>query len=90
MVCHGFRSLGVGSVLGKSFLHFAPRLGYKASVFNLVYQTNAASLRIWERLGFSRVGIVPKAGRLRTVDGKGEEYVDAVVIYKEFAETQVQ
>lgn len=29
--------------LGTSYLHFAPQLGYEASVFNLVYVTNKAS-----------------------------------------------
>ena len=31
--------------LGKSYLHYGPLLGYKASVFNLVYATNTGSLR---------------------------------------------
>jgi hypothetical protein len=36
------------------------------------------------RLGFVRAGLIPKAGLLRTEDGMGEEYVDAVVFWKEF------
>ena len=40
--------------------------------------------RIWEKLNFTKVGIVPRAGRLKTEDGKGEEYVDAWVFYKKF------
>jgi L-amino acid N-acyltransferase YncA len=45
---------------------------------------NAASLKLWDTLGFQRVGLIPGAGRLRTADGKGEEYVDAIVVHKNF------
>ncbi|KAF8622710.1 hypothetical protein AX15_006801 [Amanita polypyramis BW_CC] len=78
------RSAGYGSVLAQSYLHYAPRLGYQASVFNLVYVNNIASVKLWERLGFVKAGRIPRAGRLRKEDGIGEEYVDAWVFYKEF------
>jgi len=72
------RSLGIGTLLGTSYVHNAPLLGYRASVFNLVYASNVASLRIWERLGFEKVGKIPGAGK------RGDEYIDAWVIWKEF------
>ncbi|EIW70420.1 hypothetical protein TREMEDRAFT_68045 [Tremella mesenterica DSM 1558] len=78
------RGRGVGAALAKSFCEYAPQLGYKSSVFNLVYANNTASLRLWDSLGFSRVGLIPQAGRLRSGPEGGEEYVDAVVIYKSF------
>ena len=90
-------------MLARSYLHYAPRLGYEASVFNLVYVNNIASVkygygmtsmlcsytnhiicRLWEGLGFTKAGRIPRAGRLRTADGTGEEYVDAWVFYKRF------
>ena len=91
-------------MLARSFLHYAPRLGYEASVFNLVYVNNAASVRcvaclhsslctplidhrvcrLWEKLGFEKAGRIPRAGRLRTADGTGEEFVDAWVFYRRF------
>ncbi|CAE7083298.1 unnamed protein product [Rhizoctonia solani] len=77
-----FRRLGLGKLLGESYVRNAPQLGYKASVFNLVYANNAGSLAIWDRLGFTRAGLIPKAGRLKTENG--EEYFDAVVVYKSF------
>jgi hypothetical protein len=48
-------------------------------------------MRIWDKLGFTRVGVVPGAGkRVRKVGGEtGEEevyYVDAHIIYKSFME----
>ena len=39
------RGHGIGSVLARSYLHYGPRLGYEASVFNLVYVNNVASVR---------------------------------------------
>lgn len=45
---------------------------------------NIPSLSIWDQLGFQRVGVIPKAGRLKTGPNGSEEYVDAVIIYKSF------
>lgn len=59
--------------------------GYKASVFNLVYVSNVASLRIWDALGFSRVGLVPDAGLLKSAtEGEPDVFTDAVVYHKTF------
>ncbi|KAI0332981.1 hypothetical protein GY45DRAFT_1320246 [Cubamyces sp. BRFM 1775] len=78
------RGHGIGSVLARSYLHYGPRLGYEASVFNLVYVNNVASVRLWEALDFTKAGRIPRAGRLRKADGDGEEYVDAWVFYRRF------
>ncbi|KAH9834026.1 acyl-CoA N-acyltransferase [Rhodofomes roseus] len=79
------RGRGVGAVLARSYLYYAPRLGYEASVFNLVYVNNTASVRLWEALGFTKAGLIPRAGRLKKVDGsEGEEFVDAYVFYRRF------
>lgn len=78
------RGLGLGGIAGRSFLSYGPRCGYRGSVFNLVYETNEASVKIWERLGFNKVGKIPKAGRLKKEDGKGELYVDAWIIHADF------
>lgn len=45
-------------------------------MFNLIYESNVASCRIWDALGFKRIGKVPGAGRLRSRPG---EYVDAII-----------
>jgi len=65
---------------------YAPRLGYQASVFNLVYVSNFASIKLWERLNFTKAGLIPRAGRLKRRNGQGEEFVDAFVFYKSFVE----
>ncbi|KAL2819679.1 hypothetical protein BJX63DRAFT_358822 [Aspergillus granulosus] len=76
------RNQGVGIVMGKAYLHFAPLLGYKYSVFNLVFENNVASVKIWEKLGFSVIGRVPGAARL----ANSEELVDALIIGKDLVE----
>ncbi|GLI76450.1 hypothetical protein PoHVEF18_004723 [Penicillium ochrochloron] len=73
------RGKGVGQQMGEAYLDFAPKLGYKYSVFNLVFANNPASIRIWERLGFSVIGRVPKAARL----ANSEELVDALIFGRE-------
>ncbi|KAL4979033.1 hypothetical protein BDW66DRAFT_116683 [Aspergillus desertorum] len=73
------RNQGVGMVMGEAYLHFAPLLGYKYSVFNLVFENNVASVKIWERLGFSVIGRVPGAARL----ANSETLVDALIIGKD-------
>jgi len=50
--------------MGKSFLKLAPALGYRAAMFNLVFDTNKPSLHLWRSLGFKEIGLVPKAGLL--------------------------
>lgn len=80
------RGLGLGGVLGRSFLHYGAKAGYKGSVFNLVYVNNMASVKIWQRLGFTIVGRLPMAGLLKTEDG-GEELTDAYIIFKDFTGT---
>ncbi|KAG0018808.1 hypothetical protein BGZ82_000327 [Podila clonocystis] len=83
------RGLGIGSVLGKAFLKIVPIIGYRASMFNLVFESNVASIKLWRRLGFKEIGRVPRAGRLR---GQGanpgqelnEGYIDAIQFYWDF------
>lgn len=55
----------------------AIKLGYKAMQFNLVVSTNTGAIRLWERLGYATVGVLPEAF-LHPVEG----LVDARVMYK--------
>ncbi|PVZ98796.1 hypothetical protein BB558_003279 [Smittium angustum] len=74
------RSLGVGKEMGLAFIKLAPALGYKASLFNLVFESNTSSVRLWRSLGFIETGRIPKAGRLRNSD----KLVDAINFYYDF------
>jgi GNAT superfamily N-acetyltransferase len=69
------RNRGVGRLMGEGYLDWAPQLGYSYSVFNLVYETNIASARIWDALGFKRIGRVPGCGNLKSSD----HLVDAII-----------
>lgn len=83
--CHDRNELKESILISSALVQ--PALGYRGSVFNLVYDTNIASLAIWQRLGFTTVGKIPKAGLMRRKpgvvaaeagsDGQEEEYVDA-------------
>ncbi len=44
--------------MGESYLGWAPKPAYTYSVFNLVYETNVASCKIWDALDFKRSGRV--------------------------------
>ncbi|ODN82090.1 hypothetical protein L202_02404 [Cryptococcus amylolentus CBS 6039] len=84
IVPRNHRGKKLGQALAKSFLEYAPRLGYRGSVFNLVYTTNGASLALWSKLGFTKIGVIPQAGRLKTGPNGTEQYVDAAIIHKSF------
>jgi ribosomal protein S18 acetylase RimI-like enzyme len=72
-----------------AFIQIAPLLGYKASMFNLVFESNIVSVHLWRSLGFKEIGRVPNAGYLikkkDTTEGEGEEeFVDAIMFYYSF------
>ncbi|QBM87914.1 Ribosomal protein S18 acetylase RimI [Metschnikowia aff. pulcherrima] len=76
VVNHNRRGLGLGKELGKQYLAIAPQLGYVYSVFNLVFETNVASYKIWESLGFERLGYIKNVAML-----KGEDKLVGAYMY---------
>ena len=62
--------------MGEVYIDWAPKLGYIYSVFNLVYETNVASCRIWDSLGFKRIGRVKECGNLRSYP---DQLIDAII-----------
>lgn len=80
-ICNGgfittpkFRKMGVATIMGRAFLKLAKDLGYKSSYFNLVFQSNVASIRLWESLGFERVAVLENAAKLEGVKGLDTAY----------------
>lgn len=76
-----------------AFITIAPVLGYKASMFNLVFENNNASVRLWRSAGFQEIGRIPNAGYLiKRKDpskednnpAEEEEFVDAIMFYYQF------
>jgi ribosomal protein S18 acetylase RimI-like enzyme len=55
----------------------ARAMGYRAMQFNLVLASNAGALRLWDSLGFDRVGTLPDA-----FDHPVQGMVDAHVMWK--------
>jgi L-amino acid N-acyltransferase YncA len=63
IVCPSFRGLGIGRMMGKHALRQAKKLGYKAMLFRFVVSTNKTAITLYESLGFSVVGTLPKVFR---------------------------
>lgn len=76
LVTDASRNRGAGRLMGESYIDWAPKLGYTYSVFNLVYETNVASCKIWDALGFKRIGRVKGCGRLKSYP---DRLVDAII-----------
>ncbi|MGH1426787.1 MAG: GNAT family N-acetyltransferase [Arenicella sp.] len=77
MVSSASRGQGLATSMCKHSQEVAKQLGYKAMQFNSVASTNVGAVRLWNKLGFETVGVVPKAFRHPE---KG--YVDLLVMYK--------
>jgi ribosomal protein S18 acetylase RimI-like enzyme len=55
------RGQGVAQQLCEHSQVEARRLGFRAMQFNLVVETNATAVRLWQRLGFAIIGTLPEA-----------------------------
>lgn len=75
LVNHLQRGQKIGYRLGQVYLKWAALLGYKYSVFNLVFVTNVASWKLWDKFKFDRIGLLPKAAILKGY----EEPIDAII-----------
>lgn len=82
LVTNASRGRGVGRLMGEAYIDWAPRLGYSYSVFNLVYETNVASCRMWDALGFKRIGRVKGCGNLKSHPGR---LIDALIYGRDLA-----
>jgi ribosomal protein S18 acetylase RimI-like enzyme len=61
MVAASTRGMGVGRALVEHSLGRCGELGFRAIQFNAVAESNVHAIALYERLGFSTVGIVPEA-----------------------------
>lgn len=81
MVSTKARGKGIATLMCQHSQEVALQLGYKAMQFNFVVSTNKGAIRLWEKLGFDKVGRLPRAFN-HPKDG----YVDALVMYKWLAD----
>ncbi|MEM9768435.1 MAG: GNAT family N-acetyltransferase [Cyanobacteria bacterium P01_D01_bin.71] len=83
IVAPEMRGQGLGRWMGETMLALARDRGYRAVMYNLVFETNLPSLKLWESLGFREIGRVPQG-----VELPGGHYVDAVMLYKSLVSNQ--
>ncbi len=72
------RGRGVGEALVRDSLRMAKEYGFGVMQFNAVVATNHVALHLYEKVGFTRLGTIPKGFRLP--DGS---YADIVPHYYE-------
>lgn len=67
-ICNGgfitnekYRNKGIGTFMARSYLRMAKDLGYRASFFNLVFDSNSVSIALWKKLGFRQLATIPRA-----------------------------
>ena len=81
MVSTASHSQGVGRTMCAHSLVEARNLGFKAMQYNLVVSTNKGAIKLWEQMGFKKIGLLPRAFKHSK---KG--LVDAWVMYKWLAD----
>ena len=70
------RGKGIGEALVRDSIEQGKKLGYKILQFNAVVISNNAAHKLYEKIGFNKIGIVKK-GYLN----KNNEYEDIVLYY---------
>ena len=65
------RGLRIGEKLVRDCIESAPAFGYRVLQFNAVVATNARARRLYEKLGFTQLGVIP--GGFRMKDGHYED-----------------
>ena len=58
------RGRGVGEALVRDSLKQAKAHGFRIMQFNAVVATNTVALHLYEKVGFTRLGVIPKGFRL--------------------------
>ncbi len=61
MVAASARGTGVGRALVEHSLRRCGEIGFRAIQFNAVAESNTGAIALYQRLGFSTIGIVPEA-----------------------------
>lgn len=59
-----FRGLRIGERLVRHSMERGRQLNFKLLQFNAVVRTNTAAIQLYEKLGFTRVGIIPGGFKL--------------------------
>ncbi|MBQ5429114.1 MAG: GNAT family N-acetyltransferase [Neisseriaceae bacterium] len=77
-VDNGYRGQKIGEKLVKHSLQKARELGFKIMQFNAVVASNETALRLYQKLGFTQLGVIKNGFRLNN-----GEFVDIIPHYIE-------
>lgn len=61
IVHHHYRKRGIARAMGQHALKLAKKSGYKAMQFNFVVSVNKVAVELWQSLGFTIIGTMPKS-----------------------------
>lgn len=67
------RGQHIGEILVKHCMEKARELGFSVLQFNAVVATNTAALKLYKRLGFTQLGIIPDGFKIK--DGHFEDII---------------
>lgn len=72
-VFRGARGQGIGEALVRHCMAKAKELGFRILQFNAVVRSNESALRLYHKLGFTQLGVIP--GGFRLDDGCYEDII---------------
>jgi ribosomal protein S18 acetylase RimI-like enzyme len=70
------RGLHIGEKLVKHSLEKGKELGFRILQFNAVVKTNAGAIHLYEKLGFVKLGVIPKGFLM-----KNKSFEDIILFY---------
>ena len=77
IVAENARGRGVAGVMCEHSQREARARGFRAMQYNLVVSTNLGAVKLWEKMGFEKIGLLPKA-----FNHSRKGLVDAWVMYR--------
>ena len=72
------RGKHIGEILVRDCIEQAKRYGYRILQFNAVVRSNASALRLYKRLGFTQLGVIP--GGFRNKEGVYEDVIPHYIL----------
>lgn len=72
------RGHGVGEALVRHCMATAKELGFRILQFNAVVKTNTSALRLYQKLGFTQMGVIP--GGFQMDDGRYEDIIPHYIV----------
>lgn len=74
------RGLHIGESLVKHCMETAKELGFRILQFNAVVRTNEPALKLYKKLGFTQLGVIPEGFLMK--DGSYEDIIPHYIVLK--------